>query len=447
MSFVNTVPRIAIVGRPNVGKSTLFNRFVGHRKAIIDPTPGVTRDSISHRIELGAHTCVLTDTGGVTESREDLDKLIVQQSRSAVEDADIILLVLDITGLTPEDEQLIEYLRPFSKRIVPVVNKVDNEHRSQMVHEYHSLGFNSLFPVSAAHGHGLDELVRELDTRIQALKEHQGTPAQSSQRNMAVTIVILGQPNTGKSTLSNLLSVREKSIVSDIAGTTRDVLEREFTYKEQQFRLLDTAGIRRKKKIHADLEYYSVNRAIAAIGQAEIVFLLIDAEKGLAEQDKKIAAQAVKQGRGIILVMNKWDLVEDIPNGLQARSDRIRFLFPALHFAPILPLSAKKGTGNEELLETALRLRQQLHENITTGILNRKLGEWKNRTPPPSRKGFFWKIKYIVQAGNLPMKFILFVNRKKGFPESYVGYIKNRIREEFLLGEIPIQCEIRDSKR
>lgn len=440
-------PRLAIIGRPNVGKSTLFNRFAGHRKAIIAPSPGVTRDPISQEVSIDGQTCMLLDTGGLTESREYLDTLIVQKSFSVIEDADIILLLLDITELTPEDEQLIERLRPFSQQMLVAVNKVDNEQRLHAIYEYHRFGFASLFPISASHGLGMDELSQELGKRIQAIinknKENDEESDGDDGGGQDTSLVILGQPNTGKSTLSNLLSGGEHSIVSTMAGTTRDVLEREFTHNGQRFRLLDTAGIRRKRTVQSNLEYYSVNRAIAAIEQAEIVFLLMDAEKGLAEQDKKIAAQAAKHGRGIILVLNKWDLVEDVSNRLQAMTDRIRFVFPVLHFAPILPLSALNGKGVEDLLKTTIRLRQQLHCRIATAPLNKKLAEWREQTPPPSRKGFLPRAKYIVQVSNLPMKFILFVNRKKGFPESYVNFIKNRIREEFQIAEIPIQLETR----
>ena len=449
--------RVAIIGRPNVGKSTLFNRFVGRRKAIVDPTSGVTRDPISQQIELNGHNCILIDTGGLSESREYLDRLITDKSLSTIEDADILLFTVDIVGLTAEDEQFVELLRRFSDRIILVINKVDNERRLELIHEYHSLGFSSIFPVSAAHGHGMEALGTELAKRIATVEAQQvehslanplaieDDPSQTAPPN--ISAIILGQPNTGKSTLANLLSHNEDSIVSEVAGTTRDVLERQFVYEGQPFRLLDTAGIRRKKRIYENVEYYSVNRAIAAIEQADIVFLLIDAEKGLSDQDKKIASQVVKHGRAIILVMNKWDLMTDVPNSVQAMIDRVRFFFPVLSFAPVLPLSAKTGRGIKELLATSIRLRQKIYTRIDTGPLNRKLASWKEQTPTPSRKGFFWKVRYITQVSILPMKFILFVNKKKGFPESYLGFIRNRIREDFQLQEIPMQLEIRDSRQ
>ncbi len=486
------LPRVAIVGRPNVGKSTLFNRFVGRRKAITDPTPGVTRDPIFHRTEIEGRACMLIDTGGLTESKDYLDTLITSQSLSTIEQADVLVFVLDVMEVTPEDEEFLGRLRQVSDRIVLAVNKVDNEKRAQMIYEFYSLGFDTLYPISATHGEGVDDLAEELVKRIehaehrrirdrdlktsdiedlrgrvralldadiaqiQADAEAEGIIIDAEKLVRAdrrasqpwdISVAILGQPNTGKSTLSNLLTNSSNSIVSEIAGTTRDVLEGSFSIDGVKYRLLDTAGIRRKNRVDEDLEYYSVTRAISAIEEAEVVFLMVDAVKGLSDQDKKIAAQVVKLGRGIILVVNKWDLLDDLPNQLQAVTDRINFLFPVLEFAPILPLSAKEGSGVKELLDTSRKLQRMLYTRVDTGLLNRKLKAWQEQTPPPSRKGFFWKVKYITQVSVLPMKFILFVNRKKDFPESYVGFIKNRIRTDFHINKIPIQFELRDSRR
>ncbi|MGI9255615.1 MAG: ribosome biogenesis GTPase Der, partial [Salinispira sp.] len=322
------IAKLAIVGRPNVGKSTLFNRLLGRRRAIIAATPGVTRDPISQAVNINGERCILIDTGGLSESREYLNSLIVEKIFSIIRDADIILLLLDITGITPEDEQLIEHLRPFSDHILIAINKVDNEQRLQLMSDYYGLGFSQLFPISAAHGIGCEELSDVLAERIQSINKTynktQPLPPDSSleeecadensaaQQEMSITI--LGQPNTGKSTLSNFLSKGEHSIVTPTAGTTRDVLKQHCVYNGHHFSLLDTAGIRRKKKVHDDLEYYSVNRAIAAIEESQIIFLMIDAEKNLSDQDKKIAFQAVKHGRGVIIVLNKWDLIEKLPN-------------------------------------------------------------------------------------------------------------------------------------
>ncbi len=486
------LPRVAIVGRPNVGKSTLFNRFAGSRKAITDPTPGVTRDPVFLRCEIDGKACMLIDTGGLSESRDYLDTLVTSKSLSTIEQADILLFVLDVTQRTGDDDEFIRRLRQLGDRILLVVNKVDNEQRQHMAYEYYSLGFERLFTISAAHGQGMEELVQELVQRVEQaehcrMSEHGVRPAELAElrekaRNFLemdsarlqeivaaegikidvekliradqrasqpwdISLAVLGQPNTGKSTLSNLLTGTQGSIVSEIAGTTRDVLEGSFAMDDVSYRLLDTAGIRRKNKVRDDLEYYSVNRAIAAIEQSEVVVLMIDSEKGLSGQDKKISAQVVKHGRGIILAVNKWDLLENIPNRLQAVKDRMRFLFPVLEFAPIVPLSAKTGEGVEELLSTARKIQRMLYTRVDTGPLNQKLKDWQEQTPPPSRKGFFWKIKYITQVSVLPMKFILFVNKKKDFPESYIGYIKNRIREEFRIDEIPIKFEVRDSRR
>jgi len=442
---IDELPLVALVGRPNVGKSTLFNRLIHQRKSITDPTPGVTRDPVYSFGSVGLFPVFFVDTGGLTNSKESLDQLITQKSLEIVERAHIILFLLDVEEITPQDEEFITRLRPYSEKLILIVNKVDNQLRAEKVYEFYSFGFTKILTMSAVHGLGIEELEELLVRRCTEL----GFTPQSDpelglpEKPWDLSIALLGQPNTGKSTLANLLTGSASSLVSPIAGTTRDIIEGTFSYQGKVFRILDTAGIRRKNKVTEDLEYYSVNRAFKTIDEADIVVLLIDVEKGLVEQDKKIAAQIVKKGRGVILAANKWDTLEDTPNTLNAVTDRIRFLFPVLDFAPVVPLSALEGQGIELLLKTADTLMNQLHKRIETGPLNQALKRWVDKTPPPQNARDRWKIRYITQVSKHPVQFVIFVNKAKGFPEFYLSYLRNQLRKEFDFTHIPIQVELR----
>ncbi|MFW6288394.1 MAG: ribosome biogenesis GTPase Der, partial [Spirochaetota bacterium] len=270
------------------------------------------------------------------------------------------------------------------------------------------------------------------------------TPGDELPPEDVISIAVLGKPNTGKSTLVNRLTGIEGSIVSPVPGTTRDVIEGEFLWNDRRYRILDTAGIRRKNKVSENIEYYSVTRAIDTIEEAEVVVLLVDADQGLSDQDKKIASLVVDRGRGLVLGFNKWDLLPNIPNQFQAVRDRILFMFPIVSFAPMIALSAHTGKGVTELLEAVGQVHRQLHHRIDTGKLNRHLERWLDRTPPPVRGRGRLKVRYITQVQRLPVTFIAFVNRKKGFPESYIGYIKNQIRADFGLSSIPFRLELRE---
>ncbi|MDT8358671.1 MAG: ribosome biogenesis GTPase Der, partial [Methanomicrobiaceae archaeon] len=283
------LPKVVIVGRPNVGKSTLFNRLIGERRAITDPTPGVTRDPVEARWETGSGLVMLIDTGGYKLEQDELDALVTLRSLNSLKDADCIVLVMDVTEITPEDESFIDHLRPLSDRVLIAVNKVDHDSREGMMHNFHSFGFKRVLGISSAHGRGIEELTT---TVLSMIPEGERVEEESP----AIRLAILGKPNTGKSTLVNLLCGNELSIVSAIPGTTRDVVEGQFLFRNTLYKVLDTAGIRRKGKVTDNVEYYSVNRAIASIEGADIVFLMIDAVDGLSDQDKKIASLVVKRG-------------------------------------------------------------------------------------------------------------------------------------------------------
>lgn len=471
------MPTVAIVGRPNVGKSTLFNRLHGRRRAITDPAPGVTRDPVVAEADLDGRRVRLVDTGGYTTENDELARRISGRAIEEVGRADAILFLVDATELTALDEIFLEQLRPWEDRLILVVNKVDAPERRDLVWEFYRLGLPRVVAVSAAHGRGREELMEAIDEVLgppptggrpgevaDAGDElHDGDafraggaptvdagdaggdgPQPEVRRPEVISIAVLGQPNTGKSTLVNRLTDSESSLVSPLPGTTRDVIEGAFEWEGATYRILDTAGIRRKSRVSESIEYYSVTRAIDTIEDAEVVVLLIDADKGLSDQDKKIASLVVERGRGLVLGLNKWDLLPRIANQFEAVRDRILFLFPVISFAPMIPLSAQTGEGVEKLLKAVDHVSRQLYHRVDTGKLNRHLERWLERTPPPVRGRGRLKVRYMTQVQRLPVTFVAFVNRRKGFPESYVGYLKNQIRADFGLSSIPLRLELRE---
>jgi GTPase len=443
-------PVIAIVGRPNVGKSTLFNRLVGRRRAITDPTPGVTRDPVAALAQIDGRDVRLVDTGGYTTDADDLSRAISGRALGELDHADAILLVVDATELTALDELFLERLRPFESRLILVVNKIDTPERGTLVWDFYRLGVSRVVGFSAAHGRGGEALADALDEILGDHGRDRGAPAtdvadvRPPASEVPITLSILGKPNTGKSTLVNRLTGSDGSIVSPVAGTTRDVIEGEFLWNSSRFRVLDTAGIRRKNKVSENIEYYSVTRAIDTINESEVVVLLVDAEEGLSEQDKKIAALVVERGRGLVIGLNKWDLLPRVGNQFEAIRDKTLFMFPVISFAPIVPVSAQSGKGVPELLEAVGQVHRQLHHRVDTGKLNRHLEKWLERTPPPVRGRGRLKVRYMTQVQRLPVTFIAFVSRTKGFPDSYVGYLKNQIRADFGLSSISFRLELRE---
>jgi GTPase len=434
-------PLVVIVGRPNVGKSTLFNRLIGARKAITDSMPGVTRDPVEHEVTIGKHRVRVVDTGGVSDSREPIEAAVRERSVSYAREADVILLVTDATELTGEDEAFVEVLRPLSEKIILVVNKADTDEREQMAQEHHRLGFARLVAVAAESGRNVDDLE---DAIAQALEGFVAGPDDAEPIEPEVRIAIIGKPNTGKSTFLNKLTGEARSIVSAVPGTTRDVVEGTFQYRGTRFRALDTAGIRRKSSVDSSVEFFSVNRAIQSVESADVVLLLVDSLESVSDQDKKIASVVVRRGRGIILCLNKWDTMKKTPNILNAMRDRVNFLFPVLHFAPILPMSAKTGMGVDVVLDTVLAIMAQMSVRVSSAPLNRVLGGWMEQLPVPSR-GKNLRIRFMAQTKLRPTTFVCHVNRTRGFPPSYLRYLENRIRQEFGLGMIPLRIELEGS--
>lgn len=437
----NALPIVAIIGRPNVGKSTLFNRLLGSRRAITSPVSGVTRDAIYEHWLLGNHPVVLVDTGGIKGDRKEMDSLVAERSLSLLEKADAILFMMDCTEVTSEDEDIAALLRPYTDKVILVVNKVDDEKRDNLVWDFYAYGYQRVVGISSAHGRGIGDLE---DTLLGIL--NLTTVGDMPEEKPAVRIAILGKPNTGKSTLTNLLVGTDVSLVSDIAGTTRDVVRGTFTYKGVEFSVMDTAGIRRKGKVEDDVEYYSVNRAIKSIDEADVVLLVIDALEGISEQDKKIAGLVVRRGCGVVLVLNKIDLLT-VNNQMQAVEDRLRFLFPVLNFAPLVGISAKNGQNIGKMLDLVCQVWEEEGKRVDTSVLNAALKKWSDQYQPPRGESGHYKVYYGTQISVTPVRFLFFVNRIKGFPPMYISYLKNSIRKDLGFTHIPVEVDLRERRR
>lgn len=441
-------PLLVIAGRPNVGKSTLFNRFMQRRLAIVDPTPGVTRDPVEGTAIINGKPVHLMDTGGYKLARNVgtmeavLDDLVVERSLEMIKKADLILLLLDAGQVTGEDEEFIQELRPYWNKVVAAVNKTEGGRNESAAWNFARFGFKKMFFISAQHGDNISELAEYLTSRMDFSKVKEVSAEQP------IRIAIMGKPNTGKSTLSNRLTHSNASIVSNYAGTTRDTVEGVFEYGGKKFQVLDTAGIRRKAKVHENVEYYSVNRAIKTLDRCDVVFLMIDAMEGLAEQDKKICSLAFERGRGIIFVLNKWDLKEDQSKKVIRDTKKwINIMFGQMEFAPILTLSALEGTGIKALLNECIELYGQLNHKIPTTSLNMALKDWLFKYPPPASKTAHFKIRYMTQKSVNPVSFLIFATRPEVVPETYVTYLKNRIREDLGFDKIPVQLEMKASRK
>ncbi|MCL2186161.1 MAG: ribosome biogenesis GTPase Der [Treponema sp.] len=435
------LPAVVIAGRPNTGKSTLFNRLLRKRRAITDPTPGVTRDPVEADCFIDDKPLRLIDTGGfkLTECDE-IDKLVIEKSLDMIKKADLIILLLEAGEITSEDEELIGLLRPYWKKVIAVVNKTEGGRYEADSWNVLSFGFEKVLMISAEHGDNIGELKQEIIKRLDFSKVEQ-----SGEEEQLIRIALLGKPNTGKSTLANRLTGANASIVSEIPGTTRDTVEGSFEWKSRKFVILDTAGIRRKTKVTENIEYYSVNRAIKTIDDSDIIILMIDAAEGLTDQDKKIAALAHDKGRGIIMALNKWDTMPQLKNTFNAVADRIRFLFGQMEYAPLIPVSAKNGTGVDKLLNTAITMYRQLNIQIGTSQLNQALEKWLHEYPTPTGPRTRFKIKYGIQKSSNPVHFIFFASRIQAVSDSYIAYLRNKIRKDLGFSMIPVIVEMKSS--
>lgn len=437
-------PVVALVGRPNVGKSTLFNRLMKKKIAITDPTPGVTRDASRGLAFINEKPVTLIDTGGYKLERKAgtkeaaLDAVVAARSLETVSGADVVVLVLEAGTLTAEDEELILKLRPYQKKIIVAVNKTEGGRDIDF--EAARFGFSELVFISAEHGDNISELKNKILSKcdFSNLRVLPKTPA--------IKLAVLGKPNVGKSTLTNRLTHSTASIVSDYSGTTRDVVEGEFSFREKKFRVLDTAGIRRKTKVKENVEYYSVNRAIKTLDECDIAIIVIDANGGLDEQVKKICALAVEKGRGVIFALNKWDTQEKGRTPLKKTIEHIRIMFGQMEYAPIVSLSALYGKGIKNLLDECISVYDELCKKIETSALNAALKDWLFQYPPPASKAIHFKVRYMTQTSVNPVSFLIFATKPESVPETYVSYLQNRIRRDLGFEKIPIRVELKASR-
>lgn len=433
-------PIVAVVGRPNVGKSTLFNKIAGSRISIVEDTPGVTRDRIYADCEWVSKPFTLIDTGGIEPHSSDI--ILAQmrrQAQLAIDTADVILFVVDgREGMTASDLDVANMIRKSNRPIVLAVNKVENKELERNLYEFYNLGLGDPMPISAEQGLGLgdmlDKIVENFIRTDDALEE-----------DTRLKIAVLGKPNAGKSTLVNRLIGEERVIVSSIPGTTRDAVDTPFQYYGEEYVLIDTAGLRRKSKIYDDIERYSIVRSVAAVDRADVCMILIDANDGISEQDAKIAGIAHNRGKASIIVVNKWDAFEEKDQGSMKKFEiQVRNTLSFMPYAPIIFISAKTGQRINKVMETVLLVSNEYAKRITTGTLNEVLGEAVLMNQPPADKGRRLKIYYATQGSIKPPTFILFVNDKKLIHFSYERYLENQIRQAFGFIGTPIRLIVRE---
>ncbi len=431
---------IAIVGRPNVGKSTLFNKLIGQRLSIVDDTPGVTRDRIYGEVEWQNRKAILIDTGGIEPKSDDIIlSQMRRQAQLAIDTAQAIILVTDMkSGLVATDLDVANMLMKSGKPIVLCVNKCDSIGEPEPdFYEFYNLGIGDPIQVSAVHGHGTGDLLDEVFSHL---------PKSDSEddEESVVNVAVIGKPNVGKSSLINYLTDEDRVIVSDIAGTTRDSIDTRVETKEGAFTFIDTAGIRRKSRIVDDIEKYSILRAKMAIERSDVCVIMIDAKEGPTEQDTKVAGLALDSGKACIIAVNKWDAIEKNDKTMSAFNKKIAVDFSFMPWAPVVYISAKTGQRVDQLLRTVTAVAANSATRIKTGTLNELLAQITTRVQPPSDKGKRLKIFYMTQTSVKPPTFVCFCNNKELFHFSYQRYIENRIRETFALDGTPIRMIIRE---
>lgn len=434
------LPVVAVVGRPNVGKSTLFNKMIGKRLSIVEDTPGVTRDRIYSKCEWRNRQFMVVDTGGIEPNTADV--ILAQMRRQAelaIENADVIILVTDIRcGVTADDSDVASMLQKSGKPIVLAVNKCDSIGEPPLeLYEFYNLGLGDPFPISAAHGHGTGDM-------LDAVMDLMPSEEELEEDDDSIKVAIIGKPNAGKSSLVNKLAGEERVIVSDIAGTTRDATDTTIENENGKFVFIDTAGIRRKSKITEKIEHFSVLRAYMAVDRADVCLILIDAVEGFTEQDSKVAGYAHEQGKASIVVVNKWDLIEKDNNTMNEYMTKLQNDFSFMSYVPFIFISAKTGQRVHKLYEMIDMVYQQNQMRVSTGKLNDVLAYATTRVQPPSDKGRRLKIYYITQPSTKPPTFVIFVNRADLFHFSYQRYIENQIRSAFGLTGTPVRFIVRE---
>ncbi len=433
-------PLVAIVGRPNVGKSTLFNKISGARISIVEDTPGVTRDRIYADVEWLNNHFTLIDTGGIEpQSKDEILSQMRRQAQLAIETADVVVLMTNVQdGVTANDQDVAAMLLKAKKKILLAVNKVDNVGEPPMeFYEFYNLGLGDPIAISSTHGLGVGDLLDKICASFPS-------DADTAEDEGEIKVAVIGRPNAGKSSLINRILGEERVIVSNIAGTTRDAIDTHFENNGDKYLFIDTAGMRKRGKIDETVERYSVVRSLAAVDRSDVCVIMLDANEGVTEQDTKIAGYAHDSGKACILVVNKWDTVEKDSKTMNTFRMQVREGFAYMQYAPIMFISAKTGQRVDKLLEEIKKVNEQHKKRITTGMLNDLLNDAMQKQQPPSDKGKRLKIYYGTQASVAPPSFVLFANSKDLFHYSYLRYIENQLRAAFGYEGTPIHFIIRE---
>ena len=429
-------PVVALVGRPNVGKSTLFNRLVGTRVAIIEDIPGITRDRIYGDVKFGDYSFHLIDTGGIDISNEKFNDEIKIQAEIAIEEADVIVFVVDAKeGITTNDLVVRDMLLKSNKKIIVAINKIDSKLASNNIYDFYELGFDNYINISSEQNEGIYELLTEITSDFKEVTEED---------NDIIKFSVIGRPNVGKSSLVNAILNEERVIVSPIAGTTRDAIDTPFTYHNEKFVVIDTAGMRKKGKVYETVEKYSLLRSMKAIDRSDVCLLVIDAESGIIEHDKHIAGYAIEAGKPIIIVVNKWDVIEDKDEQMKKFTKDIRNNFQFMPYAPIVYLSAKTRKRLHTLMPQVIKVYQNSTKFIATNLINDCIKDAYNLNLPPSYKGKRLKIYFCNQASIKPPTFNIQVNSKGLVHFSYQRYLENKIRESFDFEGTPIKLQFKN---
>ena len=432
-------PLVAIVGRPNVGKSMLFNKLTGQRLSIVEDTPGVTRDRLYAQAEWRNRTFDLVDTGGIEPNTDNqILSFMREQAEIAIATADVIIFVCDIkTGMTAADQDVASMLQRSKKPVILAVNKMDaTGHTNPDIYEFYNLGLGDPYPVSAVHGHGTGDL-------LDACFEYFPPEEEEEEEDDVVKVAIIGKPNVGKSSLTNRMLGEERVIVSNVAGTTRDAVDSYFENETGKYLIIDTAGMRKKSKVDDRVEKFSVLRSTMAIERADVCLIMIDAQEGVTEQDTKVAGLAHEAGKACIIVVNKWDAIEKDGKTMDTMRKEIMRDLSYMTYAPVLFISALTGQRVDRLFELINYVNNQASTRISTGMLNSVLADATTRVQPPTDKGRRLKIYYMTQAGVKPPHFICFCNEAKLFHFSYQRYLENQIRSTFGLEGTPVRMTIR----
>ena len=429
---------IALVGRPNVGKSTIFNRLVGKKQAIIEDTPGVTRDRIYGVAKYFEHKFNVIDTGGIDLGEEKFNKKIKMQAELAIDEADVVIFIVDgKEGMTANDLAVRDILRKSNKKVIVAINKIDNNKAKDNIYDFYELGFDYYIPISGSHNIGIDELLEEATRDFKEDTSEEYSPD-------IVKFCVIGRPNVGKSSLVNAILNEDRAIVSDVAGTTRDSVDTMFTYEKEKFVVIDTAGMRKKGRIYEQVERYSLLRSMKAINRSDVCLIVINAEEGIIEHDKHIASYAVEEGKAVVLVVNKWDTIDNKDEAIKEFTKKVRAEFQFLSYAPIVFLSAKTKKRLHTLMPNIIKVYNNANRQIKTSLLNDVIRDAVLYQAPPSYKGRRLKIFFVAQSGVAPQRITFHVNNKGLVHFSYERYLENKIRESFDLEGAPIEFQFKN---